>query len=433
MGAASPAGRGEILAWACYDLANSGYATVVLTAVYNAYFVSVVAGGDPALAPGAGTLVWTLALAAANGLVLLTAPVIGAVADHRAAKKPLLLATTVGCVAATAALGLAGPGEWRFAAVLLALSAYLFASGENLVAAFLPEIARDDQLGRISAYGWALGYAGGVLILLLALAVIARAQAAGLGPETYVPWILLGVAAVFALAASPTFLFLRERARPAGDGAGLAAAVAAGLGRLAETLRRARHHRDLFRFLVTLTVYHAGIQTVIVLAAVYAQEAMGMGQRELLVLILVVNVTAALGALAFGHLQDRIGSVPTLAATLLLWILALAVAWAAGGRAGMWVAGNLIGLAMGASQSAGRALVAAFTPAGRAAEFFGLWGLAVKLAAVLGPPSYGLVAYLTGGDHRRALLTTAAYFVAGLVLLATVDERRGRAAARAAR
>jgi UMF1 family MFS transporter len=191
-----------------------------------------------------------------------------------------------------------------------------------------------------------------------------------------------------------------------------------------------RHYRDLFRFILTLTVYHAGIQTVVVLAAVYAQQVLGFGTVETLVMILLVNLTAAVGALAFGVMQDRLGSVPTLMVTLLVWILALVLAVAAEGRPLFWLVANLVGIAMGASQSAGRALVGRFSPPGRSAEFFGLWGLAVKLAAVVGPVCYGLIGYLSGGNHRLALLSTVAFFVAGLALLFTVDERRGCEAAR---
>jgi UMF1 family MFS transporter len=176
-------------------------------------------------------------------------------------------------------------------------------------------------------------------------------------------------------------------------------------------------------------VYYCGINTVVVLAVIYAQEAMGFTMQENIILIMVVNVTAAVGALLFGLAQDRLGSVRTLAVTLMLWITALVLAYFIESRAGFWVVANLVGLALGSSQSAGRALVGQFSPPARAAEFFGLWGLAGKLAAVIGPLVYGLVTFLTHGNHRQALLSTTAFFIAGLLLLFTVNERRGRAAA----
>jgi len=430
-GAASSPGarapRREIFAWAMYDFANSGYTTVVLTAIYSAYFVGVVAqASEPG--NGAATLLWTLAMGISNFLVLASAPVLGAVADHRACKKPFLLFTTVGCVLFTALLGLAGPGDIAAAFLLVALASLMFGSGENLIASFLPEIARPEDMGRVSGYGWALGYLGGLLVLGVCLAWIAWAEGRGQGASQFVPVTLWITAGAFALATLPTFLWLRERAVPAPLLEG-ESYFRAGLARVRHTLAEARRFRDLFRFLITLAVYYCGISTVIVLAAVYAQQAMGFSTRETVVLILVVNVTAAAGAFLFGHLQDRFGSVRTLAATLLVWIAALLLAYFIESRAGFWTAANLIGLALGSSQSAGRALIGRFSPPERCAEFFGLWGLAGKLAAIVGPVSYGLITWLSRGNHRLALLATAIFFIAGLLLLLTVNEQRGRRAA----
>ena len=175
--------------------------------------------------------------------------------------------------------------------------------------------------------------------------------------------------------------------------------------------------------------YQAGIQAVITLAAIYAQQVMQFTTQQTLLLIFVVNITAAFGAFAFGYLQDRIGHIPAIALTLIGWMIMVVMAWAAEGPGLFWAAANLAGLCMGASQSAGRALVGLFSPPTRRAEFFGLWGLAVKLSAILGPVTYGLVSWLTQGDHRLAILITGSYFLAGLLILLGVDVQRGRRAA----
>jgi UMF1 family MFS transporter len=283
-------------------------------------------------------------------------------------------------------------------------------------------------MGRISGYGWSLGYVGGLLVLFLCLAYVMTAQARGQVAADYVPVTMLITAAAFAIAALPTFLWLRERAVPQ-PLPGWFDSLRLGFARVRHTLSHAHHYRDLFRFLVTLAVYNCGISTVIVLAAVYAQQVMGFSTQDAIILILVVNVTAALGAFGFGLVQDRLGSVTTLAATLVIWIAALVLAYVIETRAGFWVVANLVGVALGSSQSAGRALIGLFSPPGRSAEFFGLWGLASKLAVVVGPMSYGLVAYHSQGDHRLALLTTTGFFIVGLLLLLTVNEGRGRVAA----
>ena len=198
---------------------------------------------------------------------------------------------------------------------------------------------------------------------------------------------------------------------------------------MAHTFKEAARFRDLLWFLITLGIYQSGVSTVVVLAAIYAQEVIGFDTQSLIILIMVVNVTAAVGAFVCGHLQDRMGSVPTLAITLVIWIIAVLAALFATMSLDMWIAGNMIGLAMGASQAVGRALVSKFSPSERAGEFLGLWGLVNRLSAILGPLSYGLINYLSNGNHRTSLLSTLAFFIVGLLLLSKVNESRGKAAA----
>src|SRR5262245_9592747 len=199
----------EVLAWAMFDFANSGYTTVVITAVFNAFFVAVIAGNAPW-----ATFAWTAALSVSYALILITAPALGAYADLRAAKKRLLLLTTAGCVIATAMLALTGPGTLALAVALLVFSNFCFGSGENLIAAFLPELAQGEALGRVSGWGWSLGYLGGLVTLGLCLAYVTWAQGHGQPAREFVPVTMLITAVTFALASLPTFLVLRERARP---------------------------------------------------------------------------------------------------------------------------------------------------------------------------------------------------------------------------
>jgi len=427
---AHPASKRELAAWAFYDFANSGYTTVVMTTIYSAYFVGVIAAGLDERSPGTATLLWTLAIGAANLLVLIAGPVIGAVADHRARKKRYLLASSIVCVAGTVGLALVGPNEVAFAMLVLVMATVAFALGENLIAAFLPEIAHRDGMGRISGYGWALGYFGGLLTLGVCLTYINWASSRGLESTHYVPVALLITAAIFAITACPTFLWLRERAqpKPAIDGVSY---LKAGFAQVQHTLRHAAHMPDLFRFLQCLTLFQAGVATVIVVAAIYAQEVMGFDTQQLIMLIMVVNLTAAIGAFAFGHAQDRFGSVRSLTAALLVWIAAIVVTLLADEPSDLWLAGNLMGLAMGATQAGGRAIIGQLTPASRNAEIFGLWGLATRAAAIIGPVSYGVISELTDGNYPLAMLSTLVFFVLGLLLLSTVNEERGKVAAAA--
>ncbi|MGA9993754.1 MAG: MFS transporter [Thiobacillaceae bacterium] len=408
----------EVWAWAMFDFANSGYTTLVITAVFNAYFVSVVAGNAVW-----ATLAWTATISVSYALAMLAGPVLGAYADIHAEKKLLLLITTVGCVGFTAGLALVGPGNIWLAVMLVVVSNFFFSAGENLIAGFLPELAKGRALGKVSGWGWGWGYFGGIASLMCSLAYVSWAQGRGQGASQYVPVTMLITAGLFALASLPTFLLLKERAVPQMN---VSFSAAQALRRLVQTLVHIRHYRDLAWFFLCITVYQAGVQVVIALAAIYAEQAMGFTTRETIELILVVNFTAALGAILFGHVQDRIGHRPAIALTLVGWLAMVLLAWTARDRTTFWIAAQLAGLCLGSSQSAGRALVGYLSPAARRAEFFGLWGFAVKLSSIIGPLSYGLVNWLSGGDHRLAMLFTGVFFLGGLALLIPVDVRRGR-------
>ena len=412
--------RREVWAWAMYDFANSGYTTVVITAVFSAYFVSVVAGNATW-----ATLAWTLALSVSYALVMFTAPLMGAYADAHASKKKLLWVTTLGCVGATALLYFAAPGALVLAVVALVCSNYFFGAGENLIAAFLPELAEPRALGRVSGWGWALGYVGGLVSLGASLAYINWAQGAGLGATIFVPMSMLLTAAIFALASLPTLTMLRERAQPQPQ-----RTVRSAWGQVRHTLGHLRLLPDLRQFMLCTVFYQAGIQAVITLAAIYATQTFHFTTQQTILLILVVNITAAIGAFLFGHVQDRIGHVQAIALTLVGWIMMVLLAWAAPDERMFWIAANLAGFCMGASQSAGRAMVGLLAPPAQQGEFFGLWGLAVKLASIVGPLTYGVVSWITQGNHRQALLITGGYFVAGLWALRSVRATRGHRAAR---
>lgn len=419
----APASSLEIWSWAMFDFANSSYTTVVTTAIFNAYFVKTVASG---VELSTATLYLTCSLGLANLLVVLTAPVVGAIADAFAIKKRFLFVSSLACVICTASLSLVHQGDVALAMTLLVLSNFAFGTSEDLIAAFLPEIATPERMGRISAFGWTLGYIGGIAVLGACLAYVSWAQKAGQTPAQFVPVTMLFVAVIFTSAAAPTFIWLKERAKRAVVRKKLSEIASGAFKQVIETIADAKKHRDLFTFLLSLLCYSCGSTTVVALAAVYAEQVMGFKTNESIILIMVVNVTAAVGAFIFGFIQDKVGSVRTIAVTLALWSLAIFIAFATTNKEGFWLAANIMGIAMGASASAGRALVGRLSPAGRSAEFFGLWGLSVKLSAIIGPMTYGLVTYLSGSNYRLALLSTLMFFILGLVIVFFVDEKRGR-------
>lgn len=408
----------EIWSWSMYDFANSGYTTVVITAIFNAYFVGVIAGGA-----SWATLLWTSVFAVSYLIVMFLGPVLGRYADRHAVKKRMLLISTIGCVVTTLALApIAGRGSeliW-LACFVFILSNMFYAFGENFTASFLPELASNGNIAKVSAWGWSLGYVGGLVSLGVCLWWVTTQQAAGAKAIDYVPMTLVITAVIYGLASVPTFLFLRERAVPN---------PAATSDAIWTTFRRSvaqlKNFPDLRRFFVAAVAYQAGLAVVISLASVYAEQALGFKMADTIKLLLVVNVSAAIGAFLFGYVQDRIGHKPTLMISLALWIATVIVAYAWHTQQGFWVAANMAGLCLGACQSGGRALVGVMSPKAQLAEFYGLWGVVVRLAGIVGPMLYGVVTWLTQNNHRLALLATGSMFVIGLFVLRKVDVARG--------
>lgn len=418
----------EVFGWAMYDFANSGYTTVVITAVFAAYFVGGIAKGAPW-----ATFAWTVALSTSYAIVMLTMPAIGAWADLRAAKKRVLVMTTTGCVLATAALALTpgfagGAMGVALAMALVIVSNAFYSYGESLTGAFLPELATAEGMGKVSGWGWAFGYVGGMLALGLCLAYVLWSQAHGLPAAHFVPVTMLITAAIYGVAACVTFALLPERAVPQARRGQDSA-----WRQLRATFQQARAYRDFMWLLVCTVCYQGGVAVAITLAAIYAEQVIGFVASETMVLIFVLNIAAALGAFAFGYVQDRIGHKVSLAATLLAWTAVCVIAAWVTTKGGFWWAAAIAGLAMGSSQSAGRAMTGYLAPPQQLAEFFGLWTFATRLASIIGPLSFGAITWATGGNQRIAILSTAVLFIGGLLLLLPIDMQRGRKAALQAR
>jgi UMF1 family MFS transporter len=397
-----PVKRREIFGWSCFDFANSAFTTIIITVVYAVYFTGVVAAGD---ARGPGW--WGTALAVSQLVVILTAPLLGAVADVTARKKTFLLATAVVCSLATIGLYFAGAGDLWLALGLVVVANIAFSLGENLCAAFLPEISTPANVGRISSYGWSFGYLGGLLSLLLALAIIQSG-------EGRVPWTFVMTGIFFLLASLPTFLLLRERAQPQ-PRAPRISYVAMGWQQITAMLHELPRHRTLTIFFGAMTLFLAGLTAVVAFAAVYATEVLKMTQGEIIGLFIVLQLAGVAGAYGFGVMQDRIGAKPALVLSLVQWIVVCGWAAVCTTKTEFYIIGVIAGAGMGSLQSSGRAVVSSLTPAGRGGEFFGYWGFFGKLAAVIGQPVFGWIAATAG--YRTAILANAGFFLAGLLIV----------------
>jgi MFS transporter, UMF1 family len=413
----------EVFGWAIYDFANSGYTTVVITAVYSAYFV----GGIAQKAEWA-TYAWTLALSISYLIVMLTMPSLGAYADVRAAKKRLLMIATAGCVLSTLLLAFTGPGTVALAFCLIIVSNMFYSYGETLSAAFLPELARQEALGKVSGWGWSFGYFGGMLALGISLGYVLWAQGQGMAAQEFVPVTLVITAFIYGAAALVTFKLLNERAQPkplAMHTSGLKGFFE----QLKKTFAQAQRYQDFKALLLCAVFYQGGVMVAISIAAIYAEQVIGFKPQETMVLIFVLNLAAAAGAFGFGYFQDRVGHKLGLGITLVGWIATCIIAALTTTQGGFWYAAALAGVCMGSSQSAGRAMAGMFAPKAQLAEFYGLWGFATRLASIIGPLAYGAITWATGGNQRIAIASTAVLFAAGLVVLMRVDVARGVSAA----
>jgi UMF1 family MFS transporter len=419
MMAPPPVTKRELWSWYLFDFANSSYTTLIVTVAYSIYFTQVVAAGREAEA------LWGRATSLSMLLIGLASPFLGAVADLTGQKKRFLIGLTLLCVAATGLMSLVGPG-----AVMLGLTLYVIANiGFNgcltFYNAFLREIATEQEMGRISGYGWAVGYLGGLATLLLCFPLIAG----GFAPENLLSFRLsfLVTALFFLVFSIPTMRWLRERAARREIHPWLLLGM--GLTRVRDTLRRLRFYPDLLRFFVAYILYNDGTSTVIAFASIFAAGVLGFTPKELMIYFILTQLTSALGAWAMGPVTDWIGPKKTIAATLLVWIGVVVWASAVQDKGMFYLVGLTAGLVIGSNQAASRAMLALFTPPARSAEFFGFFSLTEKFSAILGPLVYGEVTLWTG-SQRIAVLSVAGFFLVGLALLMFVNAARGMQAAR---
>lgn len=302
-----------------------------------------------------------------------------------------------------------------------------FSLGENFTSSFLPELSTPKNIGKISGLGWGVGYVGGLLSLALVLPLVSGDFVIENLGNLRLVWVV--TAGFFLLAGLPTFLLLRERALPT-PGRSWGQHAADGLRRVVETAREVRHFRQLVRFLGAFFLFQCGLATMVAFSGPYASRTVGFDGSDLIVLFLVVNVSAALGALGFGWVQDRIGVRRTVLVTLLIWVVVCVAAFLVRTRGQFWGVALFAGLGIGSLQSAARSMVGLFAPTEKSGEFFGFWGFVGKAAFATGPFTFGMISQATG-SQRWAILSTAAFFLLGFLAMLKVDSEAGREAAEA--
>jgi UMF1 family MFS transporter len=411
-------------AWCLYDWANSVFATSVVAAILPVYFARTAAKTMPA---HEATALWGYASAAALAVTAVLSPLVGALADQSRRRKPLLLACVVLGAAGTLGLALTPGGAWHGLLIAFALAFIAFATGNVLYDSLLPAVAGPEEMHQVSARGFAWGYVGGGILLAVNLAMVTMPQRFGLHDAATATRAAFATVAAWWLAFSlPLF---RDVPEPEAERMGVPARQlpVAVLRQLGGTLRSLGRQPDLLRFLVAFWLYSDGIGTIIKMATIYGVE-VGLGDKDLMGALLMVQIVAAPASIAFGRLAAPLGARGTVMLGIAGYVGISVFAYFLRSPWQFWMLAALVALFQGGTQALSRSMFASLVPREKASEMFGFYSVSEKLAGVVGPILFGAVTQLTHGG-RLATLTLLPLFLGGAWVLSTVDLERGKRAA----
>ena len=411
--------RRKVFAWAMYDWANSAYSTLLITVVLH-YIQEVVLPGR------LGPVAFAWGIGGAMLLAAILSPIVGAVADANRSKRRWLAGTTFCGVAATLAMALIPHDQAWLVIAAFVLMGVCFELSLVPYNGFLLEITDQRSINRVSALGFAFGYAGGSVPLVVAWLLFRYGQHVGLENATdlhRVCIILLGL--WWGLFSLPAVWILRDQGPRPDKCEPLPQAARTALGKVGRTLSNVRRYPALALFLLAFLFYNDGMQTVITQATTLANKDLKFSIDELFLLVLMIQLVALPGALTIGWLSDRLGQKPVLLACLAVWSGLLVAAALVSDKTSFWIMGAVLGLVMGGTQSVSRAMMGTMTPKQHAAEFFGFFNLSGKAASVLGPVQFGLIIFLSG-QARLAAVSLLIFFILGATLLARINVAEGR-------
>jgi len=396
--------RKKIFIWSLFDFANTSFSIVVVTFLYAVYFKKVVAGGE-----SIGDLYWSLGTSIAMIITAIISPILGAIADYSAGKKRFLLFFTLLCITGTSSLYFIGSGNVLWGIVIFIIANVGFEAGLVFYDAFLPEITEPKNYGRVSGYGFAMGYLGSLATLALIFPFIK----ADMIRESF------PIAALFFLLFSlPLFIYLKDNRKVVTQHESY---YVIGISRVWNTLSHLKNYKNLATFLLAYFFYIEGVNTIIFFSGNYASTTLGFSDNELLIFFLTVQTTAIAGSVILGIVADSIGQKKTIIITLVLWIITVMIAFLIHDKNGFYVVGLLAGAAMGSSQSTSRSLMSKLTPPEKKTEFFGFYSFFGKSSAVIGPLVFGLVSFISG-SQRLAIISIEFFFIVGLLILLKVKD-----------
>lgn len=417
--------RKAIWGWSIYDFANSSFTTIVVTFIYAAYFVQGIAPDETS-----GTGTWSIGVTITALVIALSSPFIGAVADRGGYRKRFLFISTVATILGSIVLFFPIEGQVTFAICAFVFANISFEMANVFYNAYLPDIAPQEKIGRISGYGWALGYIGGLICLVIALFALVQTENPVFGFSTEggenIRATSLLVAAWFALFAIPTFLWVKETNDEFRESYSTLFKDAA--GRIGQTFAEIKTYRQIFRLLVARLIYNDGLVTIFAFGGIYAATEFGFSFTEVIYFGIALNLSAGLGAFVFGFIDDRVGGKKTIMVSLIGLTIASLIAVFTTSKTMFWVAGILVGLLVGPNQSASRSLMGRFVPDDKETEFYGFFAFSGKATAFLGPFFLGRLTEWFD-SQRAGVAIVVVFFVVGAFLLTRVNEKEGIASA----
>lgn len=402
----------QIFVWTLYDLANTAFYVIILTVGYPLYFKEIVNNGARD-----GDFLWGLAFSISMLIVALLSPFLGAIADYTSNKKKFLFFLTLLCVLATSSLYFTGPSTILLSIILLILANIGFEAGLVFYDAFLPEITSERSYGRVSGYGFAMGYIGSLVTLIIVLPFYKL----GFVPQNLdnIKSTFLLAAIFFSVFAVPLFLFLKEKRNQLDTRLKL---LKIGYKRVTSTIKEAYKYKNIGKFLISYFLYIDAINTIIIFSSIFARETLKFELTEIIYLFAIVQSSAIVGSIVFGVLSDHIGQKKTLTITLILWLIIILLSYTVQSKDYFYLVGCLAGLALGSSQSTSRSLMSKITPLDKKTEFFGFYSFFGKASAILGPLIFGYVSSLI--NQRTAIISIGVILLLGLILLQRVKEKK---------
>lgn len=399
----------KIFPWIIYDFANSSFTTIIVTVIYAVYFKNVVV--DQA---ELGTALWGRAVSFSMLLVAIAAPILGAVADFSRAKKNFLIYFTVITVVFTFLLYYVKAGDISRGFWFFVIANFGFNCANVFYNALLPDITSRANLGKVSGWGWGIGYLGGLLSLVIVYPFV----------KDHVRVVFPIVAIFFLSFALITFIFLQSSISRFSRRTNY---FKTAFLRIRNSAINIRHFKELVKFIISYLIYNDGIVVVIAFASIYGSSRLGMTSQDLIKFFVIMNLTSFAGAFGFGYILDKIGAKKTISITLFIWLAVVIAAFFCSSITHFYLIGLLAGIAIGSSQSSSRSMLALLTPDDKMAEFFGFYSFTGKVSSVIGPLLYGEIARITG-SQQYSILAMALFFIIGIIILHSVNEEKGKQA-----